>query len=51
MVRNKQNGFPPHIDIKEPNTTAENSPKRANRTINTRPQERMQKSNKEPGDY
>ncbi|MCT2534381.1 small, acid-soluble spore protein K [Aquibacillus koreensis] len=48
-MRNKKYGFPvdrPHMDGL-PRAKAKFSPKRANGTINTRPQERMQKSSKQ----
>ncbi|MCU9595459.1 small, acid-soluble spore protein K [Caldibacillus thermolactis] len=49
MVRNKERGFPNQKDIKlegMPPAQAKYSSKRANGTINTRPQERMHASNK-----
>lgn len=46
MVRNKQSGFPGPMNIEEPRAKAEFSPKRADLSINTKPQERMRQSNK-----
>ncbi|HHW37511.1 MAG TPA: small, acid-soluble spore protein K [Bacillales bacterium] len=46
MVRNKENNFPSHMNIKgEPRAKAKYSSLKANGQINTHPQERMRKSN------
>ncbi|WP_070121070.1 small, acid-soluble spore protein K [Bacillus marinisedimentorum] len=45
-MRNKEQGFPPNMSLDgEPRAKAEYSSRRADGTINTRPQERMRKSN------
>ena len=44
-MRNKKKGFPEHKNMDgRPRARAEYSPMRADGTINTRPQERMQRS-------
>lgn len=50
MVRNKEQGFPPPIKIDGPRAKAEFSPKRADRSINTTPKQRMRRSNEEHGE-
>lgn len=51
MVRNKQQGFPPRKSFDgEPNAKPEYSSKRANRSINTNPKQRMRRSNHEHGE-
>ncbi|MBU8908872.1 small, acid-soluble spore protein K [Desertibacillus haloalkaliphilus] len=44
-MRNKEKGFPNRISFSDPRARAEYSSKRANGTIQTQPQERMNHAN------